>query len=96
MAARRVGRYTLEHVLIVEDMFDWYQFDNGLSWVIRESAYMWVGCVIFGAVAALVANIAVRLLWLFIGKSVESLRASRHTATDDDDDCDDEDYYEED
>lgn len=74
-SAMRLGRYTLENVILIEDLFDFYALNRGFSGIVRRSAYLWTGALIYGTLAAAAANIAVRLLWTLIGKSLDSLHS---------------------
>jgi uncharacterized protein len=67
----RVGRYIIQNIGVVHDFFD--SFGPGrMNAVVKQSAYLWTGSLLFASVAALVAYLVVIALWRIVAKWHES------------------------
>jgi len=76
LSAWRLGRYLLEEVAMIEDLFDLLLQGSQVSPIIKQSAYLWTGSLILATGAALAGYLSVHLIWLLFAKSLERLRAS--------------------
>jgi len=77
LTAWRLGRYVLEEVVFIEDFFDFYTQETRIGSVVRQSAYLWTGSLILGASAAVLAYVAVRLIWALTAMLLGRIRVSQ-------------------
>lgn len=77
-AAWRLGKYIAENALPVREAFEAYNIEGRATRIIRQGLYLWIGSLIFSAVSAAGANLAVRLLWQLARKSRRSKRQSEN------------------
>jgi uncharacterized protein (DUF2062 family) len=67
-ASWKLGRYIVHHIEIFRGTIDAYVVKGKPGLMIRQTIYIWIGSLIFASVAALFANILVRVFWKFVNK----------------------------
>ncbi len=60
----KFGRYILEEVFIVEDLFDLLGHQGRMNSIVKQSAYLWTGSLILAAIVSLLAYLLVWLIWV--------------------------------
>ncbi|MBN1816375.1 MAG: DUF2062 domain-containing protein [Sedimentisphaerales bacterium] len=62
-AAWKLGKYTIQTLLPVDDIMEAYNMDTKSARVLLQGIYIWTGSFFFSMVSAVVSNVAVKLLW---------------------------------
>jgi len=63
LAARELGRYLLENSWLTGFILDVFGFGTKTGVFMENSLYLWSGSLIFAFVAAVMGNIAIRIMW---------------------------------
>lgn len=71
VGAWRLGRYVLEEVAVIEDLFDLFSPESQVVPIVRQSAYLWTGSLILATGAALAGYLAVSLVWPLFARLVK-------------------------
>jgi uncharacterized protein (DUF2062 family) len=72
MSAWKVGKYVVDHFILIEEVLKLYPFRTPSGRFIQQTISLWIGSLIFATTSALGANIGVRLLWRCVSKRVEA------------------------
>ena len=61
--ARRLGEYLLAESWIRTVTVEVFDIDSRSGRFMEQSLYLWTGCLLLAALAAVVGNVAIRILW---------------------------------
>jgi len=63
LVAIRVGRFLCTHTGLTEFMTTIFEFEGRMGKVMRESLFLWTGCLLFSVISAILGYAAVHLAW---------------------------------
>lgn len=63
LAANRLGRFLCEATGAGQVMASAFSFEGRAGWFMKESLYLWTGCLVFSFVTAVLSYAGVRLAW---------------------------------
>ncbi|MDD4017264.1 MAG: DUF2062 domain-containing protein [Kiritimatiellae bacterium] len=63
LAAIKVGRFLCQHTLIGGLTTVFFSLEGRTGKVMRESLYLWTGCLVFAGVSAILGYVAVNIVW---------------------------------
>jgi len=61
--ARNLGRFILNNTWLATVTIDLFEFKGKSGVFMEQSIYLWTGCLIIGAVAAIIGYFAVGIIW---------------------------------
>ena len=62
LASWKIGRYILENVMVTENVFGFFG-QGRMHSVVKQSAYLWTGSLVFASLAAMLAYWVTVLFW---------------------------------